>query len=263
VDQPEQHLGRALAEGFAYQDRYSAFRRRRRGENSLHLPPTAFVAFLQNRDQVGNRAFGERLAVLTRPEALHAALALLLLAPSIPMLFMGEEFGCRQPFPFFCDFSGDLARAVTTGRRGEFASFARFRDAADIEKIPDPNAPSTFAMAVLDWACLREPGHAAWHAFVRCLLEVRHREIIPRLPRLMPGSGKFGVVGRGALRLEWACTDGTALAVAANLSDEPIDAKTQFAGAPIYIFPEHAAHDIGNGRMPPWSVAWALNRKPQ
>jgi maltooligosyltrehalose trehalohydrolase len=263
VDQPEQHLGRALTEGFSYQDRYSAFRGRPRGESSRHLPPTAFVAFLQNHDQVGNRAFGERLAVLTRPEALQAALALLLLAPSIPMLFMGEEFGCSRPFPFFCDFNGDLALAVTTGRRREFASLAHFRNAADIENIPDPNAPATFAMAVLDWECLSEPGHAAWHAFVRRVLAVRHREIIPRLSRLTPGGGKFRVMGRGALRLDWACADGITLAALANLSGEPIDAKMPFTGAPIYICPEHAVHDIGNGRMPPWSVAWALDGGPQ
>jgi malto-oligosyltrehalose trehalohydrolase len=264
VDQPEQHLGRALAEGFSYQDRYSAFRGRLRGESSRHLPPTAFVAFLQNHDQIGNRAFGERLTILTQPDdALRAALVLLLLAPSIPMLFMGEEFGCSRPFPFFCDFNGDLARAVTTGRRREFDSFAHFRNAADIENIPDPNAPATFAMAVLDWSRLREPAHAARHAFVRRVLEVRHREIIPRLPLLTPGGGKFSVIGRRAVRLEWACADGTRLAAIANLGHEAIDAKTPLTGASIHVCPEHAAREIREGRMPPWSVAWALESSPQ
>ena len=257
-DRPERHLGRTLAEGFSYQGEFSAFRGRPRGESSRELPATAFVTFLQNHDQVGNRAFGERLTVLTPAEALKAALSLLLLAPSIPLLFMGEEFGCTSPFPFFCDFKGDLARAVTTGRRGEFASFARFRATGAIETIPDPNAESTFAAAILDWARLREPEHAAWHAFVRNLLQVRHREIIPRLPGLTPGGGAFEVIGRAALRLEWACTDGSRLAAVANLGSERVDARMPFAGAPIYACPEHAAHEIGKGWLLPWSVAWSI-----
>jgi malto-oligosyltrehalose trehalohydrolase len=255
LDQPERCLGRALTEGFSYQGERSAYRGRPRGERSRDLPATAFVAFLQNHDQVGNRAFGERLTVLAAPEALRAALALLLLAPSIPMLFMGEEFGCTCPFPFFCDFTGELAHAVTKGRRSEFASFARSWEAQRIETIPDPNARSTFAMAVLDWTSLNEPEHAAWHAFVRDLLAVRHREIVPRLPGLT--SGKFTVIGRGALQLEWSCDAGRVAAVA-NLASETLAAQIPFAGAPIYVCPDGATNEIRNGRLPAWSAAWSL-----
>lgn len=256
LDQPERCLGRALTEGFSYQGERSPYRGRRRGERSRDLPAMAFVAFLQNHDQVGNRAFGERLTTLVAPEALRAALALLLLAPSIPMLFMGEEFGCTAPFPFFCDFTGELAYAVTTGRRSEFASFARSWEAQRIEAIPDPNAESTFALAVLDWTSLNQPEHAAWHAFVRELLGIRQRAIIPRLPAL--AGGKFTVIGRAALRLEWSCTDASRLVAVANLGPETLVAQIPFAEVPIQVCPHGAIDTMRDGRLPAWSVAWSL-----
>jgi maltooligosyltrehalose trehalohydrolase len=114
ADVPHRHLGRCLAEGFAHQGEASAYRGgEARGERSAHLPPGAFVGFLQNHDQVGNRAFGERLPVLAPPDALTLATAILLLAPSPPLLFMGEEHAAAVPFLYFCDFGPDLAAAVT------------------------------------------------------------------------------------------------------------------------------------------------------
>ncbi len=111
---------------------------------SSHLPPTAFVLFLQNHDQIGNRAFGERLTSLVQPAALEAAIALMLLCPQIPLLFMGEECASRTPFLFFTDHGAELADAVREGRRGEFAKFPTFADPASRERIPDPNAPETY-----------------------------------------------------------------------------------------------------------------------
>ena len=98
------------------------------------LAPIAFVNFLQNHDQIGNRALGDRLESSVEPEAIEAALAITLLAPMIPMLFMGEEWGSKTPFPFFCDFHGDLADAVRKGRQKEFAgAYAKYGD-----EVPDP-----------------------------------------------------------------------------------------------------------------------------
>src|SRR5580698_4219652 len=91
-----------------------------RGEPSAGLPPSAFVAFIQNHDQVGNRAFGDRIGALAPPEAVRAISAVYLLLPQVPMLFMGEEWMASQPFPFFRDFDGELAEAVRKGRRDEF-----------------------------------------------------------------------------------------------------------------------------------------------
>jgi maltooligosyltrehalose trehalohydrolase len=144
---PAEQLARCLSEGFIFQGQApmrpgGALR----GTPSGHLPPSAFVLFLQNHDQIGNRAFGERLTVLADPQALRAAQVLLLLSPAIPLLFMGEETGSREPFLFFTDHAEPaLADKVREGRRKEFAHFAAFADAAERARIPDPNAPATFA----------------------------------------------------------------------------------------------------------------------
>jgi 1,4-alpha-glucan branching enzyme len=130
---------RALAEGFAYQGQSSPFRGGRpRGEPSAALPATAFVAFLQNHDAVGNEPFGTRLSTRAADPALHASIAIVLLSPQIPLLFMGEEWGSGQHFLFFCDFEPGLGDAVREGRRREFAHFPEFRDDAARQRIPDP-----------------------------------------------------------------------------------------------------------------------------
>ena len=118
-----------MAEGFVYQGEPSPHRQNApRGEPTAPLPATAFVNFLQNHDQIGNRALGERLSVLAQPAALEAALTVTLLSPAPPLMFMGDEWGAREPFPFFCDFTGELAEAVRDGRRKEFAeAYARTR----------------------------------------------------------------------------------------------------------------------------------------
>ena len=119
------------------------------------------MLFLQNHDQIGNRAFGERLTVLTEPAALEAAIALLLLSPQIPLLFMGEETASRSPFLFFTDHGPELAEAVREGRRNEFARFADFADPAKRERIPDPNAADDvpgLAAAARSGARRRTPG---------------------------------------------------------------------------------------------------------
>src|SRR5262249_28100389 len=114
-------LARVMTLGFAYQGEPSPHRGGEpRGGSSAHLPPTAFVNFLQNHDQIGNRPFGDRLVMLAPEQAVAAALSVLLMTPMPPLLFMGEEWGAREPFPFFCDFRGDVGEAVRRGRRREF-----------------------------------------------------------------------------------------------------------------------------------------------
>ncbi len=155
ADDPVNRLGRCLAEGFGYQGEPSPHRHHQpRGEQSAHLPPTAFVAFLQNHDQIGNRAFGERLTALTPPEKLVLARAGLLLLPQVPMLFMGEEWNASTPFLFFVDFSDepDLENAVRQGRQREFESFKSFRGIHSHSAIPDPTLEDTFIRSRLDWS---------------------------------------------------------------------------------------------------------------
>jgi malto-oligosyltrehalose trehalohydrolase len=178
ADHPTDKLARVLAEGWVFQGERSDYLDAPRGSPSTNLPPTAHVLFLQNHDQIGNRALGERLTVLTEPPALEAAIALLLLSPQIPLLFMGEETASRSPFLFFTDHGPELAEAVREGRRNEFARFADFADPAKRERIPDPNAATTFQASVP----LPDPEQGpARLALYRKLIALRMREIAPLL----------------------------------------------------------------------------------
>jgi maltooligosyltrehalose trehalohydrolase len=226
ADRPAERLGRALAEGFAYQGEPSAYRDGRpRGEASAHLPPTAFVAFIQNHDQVGNNAFGTRLAALAPADAAAAGGAIVALSPQVPMLFMGEEWACEQPFLFFVDFGPELGAAVREGRRKEFAKFPEFADPAARERIPDPNAPSTFEGSVLDWSALDHPGPREALARTRALLALRAREIAPRLEGAR--AGVWRVLGDKAVEVRWKMGDGTTLVLIANFGSAPVAAVAE------------------------------------
>ncbi|TMG91535.1 MAG: malto-oligosyltrehalose trehalohydrolase, partial [Betaproteobacteria bacterium] len=188
---PLWYFARCLTEGFGYQGEPSPYRGNiARGEPSVHLPPGAFVSFLQTHDQVGNRAFGERIGQVANPRALRAAVACILLAPSPPLLFMGEEFSASTPFLFFCDFSPELASTVTQGRRKQFARFAQFADPALQATIPDPNKEATFERSKLVWSEAGNPGHREWSELYCECLGIRKAHIAPRLRGVTP-SGSF------------------------------------------------------------------------
>ena len=245
-----EHLARCLAEGFDYQGQPSPVRKgRKRGEPSAGLPPLAFVNFLQNHDQVGNRAFGERLSALVPEPALRCCTAILLLAPQIPMLFMGEEYGAETPFLFFCDFGPDLAAAVTRGRRAEFERFAAFSK-ADIERIPDPNDAATFERSRLDWRELAAPRHAARRDEHRALLALRHERIVPLLPKLGPHCGTAKVTGQAVLEAAWSGGGGERLTLVANLSEKAAAAAARPPGELIYA----TSGGAPDGTLPAWSA---------
>ncbi len=214
------HLARALAEGFSYQGEVSPGKGRPRGRPSAHLPPAAFVDFLQNHDQVGNRAFGERIDRLAGERAVQALHAILLLSPHVPLLFMGEEYGETRPFLFFTDFHGDLADAVRQGRRREFAGFAEF--GGDAAAIPDPNAPETFAASRLDWA-RREGAGSGRLEEMRRLLDLRRREIVPHLAGTGGRSGRIVESAGGIVAVDWRL-DGADLHLRANPGPDARDA---------------------------------------
>jgi malto-oligosyltrehalose trehalohydrolase len=248
-------LGRALAEGFAFQGEMMQARNAPRGEPSAHLPPGAFVAFMQNHDQIGNRAFGERINAIASPEAVHAIAAIYLLLPQTPMLFMGEEWGSSQPFPFFCDFEGELGELVRKGRREEFASFPEFQNPEQRERIPDPLAQVTFESAKLDWAQLKEEVHAEWLEWYRRILEARKRFVIPHVQEMEGYSGLFEVIGAGAVVVRfWNSDSSRQLVLAANLSDESRDGFPCPAGQVLWQEGPKRAGTI----MRPWSVCWTL-----
>jgi maltooligosyltrehalose trehalohydrolase len=221
-------LVRFLGEGFVYQGHENR-RGESRGEPSGHLCPTAFVLFLQNHDQTGNRAFGDRLIGLTDPDALKAATTVLLLSPMIPLLFMGEEWGAREPFLFFTSHHGELADAVREGRRGEFAEFSEFADEQTRQRIPDPNAVETFEASKPDFSKREQPEHAEWLALYRQLLRVRHSEIVPRLE----GSQFLGAqaLGEAAALARWRMGDGSELRLELNLSDSDLEVNSPAPGA--------------------------------
>jgi maltooligosyltrehalose trehalohydrolase len=256
---PLDQLGRCLVSGFAYQGDVSLYRNgERRGEDTDGLPLTAFVSFLQNHDQIGNRAFGERIVTLADARAVRAAAEILLLAPSPPMLFMGEEFGTQTPFLFFCDFEKDLAAAVTAGRRNEFARFTRFSDPDARKGIPDPNAESTFEHSRLDWDQLEQPTHQDWLRFYRELLKLRQEHIFPRLSSACKIEARYSVLENLGLTAEWKFGNGSKLTLLANLASLPLSAVTAPNCPIIYAGKEVHENDIRQGALPPWSVVWFL-----
>ena len=158
------------------------------------------------------------MTTLTSPEALEAAIALQMLCPQIPLLFMGEETGCRTPFLFFTDHHNDLADAVREGRRQEFAGFAEFADPEKRERIPDPNAASTFTSSV------PQPADTERFAYYQRLIAVRMREIVPRLSGTVSIAAK--AIGPKAVLAEWRLGDGARLTIVTNLATEAVPFET-------------------------------------
>jgi maltooligosyltrehalose trehalohydrolase len=221
--EPAEQLAKALAEGFVYQGQISPHHGVPRGEPSGQLPPTAFVVCLQNHDQIGNRAMGERLTALADPQALRAAATLLLLQPFIPMLFMGEEWGTQRPFLFFTDHNEQLADLVRNGRREEFKHFAAFQDEATRANIPDPNAVATFRASIPDGTETLLSDHGAILEMHRELIGLRKRHVIPGIPGC-ESLGAEALSGK-AVRAAWRLGTGSRLEILANFGDAAIDVE--------------------------------------
>ncbi len=253
---PLPHLGRCLTEGFAFQGERSAYRGDLRGQPSAHLPPTSFVSFLQNHDQIGNRALGERITALAAPEAVRAATAIVLLAPAMPLLFMGEEWGAREPFLFFTDLGPDLGPSVAEGRRREFARFPDFASPAVRERIPDPQAAATYERSILDWRRLADSGHREWLAFHRDLLRLRAEAIVPRLAGEPVPPAAWKTIGDTALDVSWDLAGGR-LRLVANLGSS----ATAHPGPQRDWGRQLFALRLPDGPwtdLPPWSLAFYL-----
>jgi maltooligosyltrehalose trehalohydrolase len=248
AENPDRHLARILSSGFAYQGDPSPHRDgRRRGEQSDKLPPTAFINFLQNHDQIGNRPFGDRLTASVKRPPLEAALAVTLLAPMPPLLFMGEEWGSATPFPFFCDFHGALADAVRKGRRAEFKSaYDQFGD-----DIPDPLAEETFRSAILDWEALATAGAGARLDLVRSLMTIRYAEVVPHLAGASFGTATIRS-NDDLLAAGWRLGNGCTLNLVANLAKTHVrPPESRAAERPIWGGPLPEM-------LPPWSVYWGI-----
>jgi maltooligosyltrehalose trehalohydrolase len=256
---PLDQLGRCLVSGFAYQGDISPYMGgKTRGEATAGLPLTAFVSFLQNHDQIGNRAFGERITTLAEACAVRAATEILLLAPSVPLIFMGEEFGAQTPFLFFCNFEKDLAEAVSAGRRNEFARFTRFNDPAARKGIPDPNAESTFEASRLDWKELDNPEGERWFGLHRNLIQLRNTYVLPGLADGCGLAARYEVIKKQGIFAEWGLSNGSQLSLLANLASDRLSGVKVPPGEIIYRSDEAAQEALQRSALPPWSVAWFL-----
>ncbi len=249
ADDPRSAMMTALGEGFVQQGEPSAHRGGKpRGEPSSHLPPTAFINFLQNHDQIGNRAFGERLTTLADAPAVEVLTALLMLTPAIPLVFMGEEWGETRPFQFFCDFHGELARAVREGRRREFAKWAHFADAALRDTIPDPNDKATLERSTLDWTARNTDEGRARLALFRQITALRLKEIVPRLRGMSAMNADATAHADRGVEVSWRLGDGSRLILVANLGGSPF--AVQPSGRELFHLADPAAD--------PWAIRLSI-----
>jgi malto-oligosyltrehalose trehalohydrolase len=243
-------LARCLAEGYVYQGETSPSKEEPRGVPCASLPPSAFIDFLQNHDQVGNRAFGERLTSLADDETVDLLTAILLLSPHTPLLFMGEEWGERRPFFYFTDFNGELAAAVRDGRRAEFEKWPQFADPGNRLKIPDPNAVQTADASRLDWTYQDTPAGAARMGLVRKLLDIRKRELVPRLDKIRGGQSSYETFSPSAFAITWRLPDDGVMRMVANFGEGPQAHAVGPDFEHVYASSDEAVRCLRSGHLP-------------
>lgn len=249
-DQGEtERLGKAIAEGFVI----AAEEKGKDFEAGCHVPPNAFVSFLQSHDLVGNRIFGERVTSLLGREPVRALVAVALLLPQAPMLFMGEEWGASTPFLYFCDFHGELGKAVQRGRCEQISKLPGVSQ-EDLKNAPDPQADATFRSAQLKWEERKQPEHAAWLELYKSLLQRRRERLTPLLRGLSARCGIYRVLGPGALHVTWTLAGEAKLHLDANLWHEPREGFDTAAGELLWIEGEAS----NEGELGAWSVRWSV-----
>ncbi|MCG6920791.1 MAG: malto-oligosyltrehalose trehalohydrolase [Acidobacteria bacterium] len=221
-----QDLARTIRDGWFFRGQTSRHFGGPRGTDPTGAPPRRFVVCLQNHDQVGNRALGERLHHQVDLATWRAASTLLLLGPETPLLFMGQEWGATSPFLFFTDHDPHLGRRVTEGRRREFADFRAFTDPAARARIPDPQAEETFRRSRLDWGEANAEPHRGLRRLYRTLLALRREARLGSLER--DQYRVAALTGRGvAVHLEPRGEAGESLLVVACLrSPGPVDLRS-------------------------------------
>ena len=244
-----ERLGKALAEGFviAAEENGNAY------EAGCHVPPNAFISFLQSHDLVGNRIFGERVSRLLEPKVVRALATVALLLPQAPMLFMGEEWGASAPFPYFCDFHGDLGEAVQKGRCEQIGKL-RGVSREDLKNAPNCQAEATFRSAQLNWGEREEGQHAAFLELYTGLLRVRRERVVALLQGLSGRCGTHYVLGPGGLKVDWTLAGGAKLHLAANLWHEARTGFGEVRGEAIWVEGEGPATDA----MGAWQVRWSV-----
>jgi len=259
-EEPLDLLGRSLTHGMLFEDsRRKPGGAREEPRPTPAVPLSSLVNFAHNHDQVGNRAFGERLAVLAGPDAAPLATLLALLTPAVPMLFLGEEWGSTTPWLYFADWDGDLKAAVQEGRQREFGHASKSVDGRALE-LPDPCSRATFDASRPD-ARERESGTGrAWLAMVGSALQARRRWIVPRQAQLLTGRHTFQRVGQRGLAVQWRYQDAQVLALEINLGAEPLQVDPQRAGPvePQEVFGHRWPQSTAAGTWPAWAARWRI-----
>jgi maltooligosyltrehalose trehalohydrolase len=175
-----ENVARAVQRGWLYEGQVNPVSGKARGARADELSAEELVYCIQNHDQIGNRALGDRLSEVVSVDAYLAASILLLFLPMTPLLFMGQEWAASSPFLYFTDHEPELGRAITEGRRREFAGFGAF--ASQPERIPDPQAVATFLSSKLDWSERGKGGHAQVLDVYRAALRLRREDPVLREP---------------------------------------------------------------------------------
>ena len=267
--QPLCLLGRCLTEGFGYQGELSLFRKRKRGERSSHLSPTCFVNFSQNHDRVGNLPFGDRMHRYAWEGSFRAFSEILMLAPGIPLIFMGQEFLADSPFLFFCDFKGDLAQAVREGRERDYRRRGFLRK--QTYKLIDPNSPEAFSRSKMSWGNLEQIAHSDFLQLMTKLLSSRNTQSIPQLSLITKGRSSFVCAREALLAARWEFPSGTTLLLHANLSSEHLSwpdegdalsglkAGGLLSGNALIYSTTGDMLDV-RAAFPPWFVQWSWHR---
>lgn len=242
-------LARGLAEGFVFQGEVMPHKGAPRGKPSAHLPSTAFIAFIQNHDQIGNRLFGDRLNEALPAERMQALASIYLLAPQIPMIFMGEEWAASTRFPYFCDFGEELNAAVREGRKREFGHDPD--QAGLLEDAPDPTKEKTFLSAKLDWDEIGRGEHQDMLAHYRRLIALRQKHVIPLLDDIGSQRAEYRVHG-GVVDVRWFAGE-RRLILLANTAES--EASVDIPVEATRIFPEHRT---APSRLAAWEVLWFI-----
>ncbi len=242
-------LAKSLAEGFVYQGDVMPYRGERRGRPSGHLSPAAFVSFLHNHDHIGNRARGDRVMAALPERTLAFAAALMLLSPQIPMLFMGDEWGSRRPFPYFCDFEDELGVAVREGRRTELSKLPGFEG----DNALDPTSEATFRSAILDWEAAASEEGRIWIERYRQLISLRRERVVPLLSRMREG-GCHSTDDSGGMRVEWPLDNGLHYVLVANPTSRNLNTRQERNLVEVvYALGEHRPDRLG-----PWSLVFGV-----
>ncbi|SER15767.1 maltooligosyl trehalose hydrolase [Faunimonas pinastri] len=262
-DDPMRQLARALATGFVYQGETSPSTGKERGFGSAHLPPATFVDFLQNHDQIGNRAFGERLTALSEPQTMEIMTAALLLSPHIPLLYMGEEYGETNPFYFFTDFHGDLGEAVRQGRREEFRHWTGFSNDPHQRQVPDPNAIETFQASKLDWTKLDQPYHRERLNLVKRLLSIRAAEIAPRMSGIAGHAGHYDMLGDKGFVVHWQVGKRGRFAMYFNAGEDNAAVLVAPEGRVLFESTPGAAEHLIAGSLPAQSLVFLFDENAE